>query len=155
MASPPVFSQYTTEDADGKALAKSDDYTVQYTDNTNCGTATVTVKLTGSYEGSQTAVFTILPAKSAITTVTAGKKKMTVKFDSQKVSGISGYELQYRIKGKGAWKTVNLGASAKSKIIKGLKKGKKYQVRLRACCTINGAPTYGAYSKTKVSAKIK
>jgi len=53
---------------DGAAtLALTTDYTVSYSNNTNAGTATVTVTGTGNYTGSKTANFTINKANSAVT----------------------------------------------------------------------------------------
>ncbi|MCD7884658.1 MAG: leucine-rich repeat protein [Lachnospiraceae bacterium] len=62
-----------------ETLAAGTDYTVSYSNNTNAGTATVTVKGKGNYEGSITKTFTIkkasqtLTAKAAASTVKAGK----------------------------------------------------------------------------------
>lgn len=43
----------------GKTLTKGTDYTVEYTDNVDAGTATVTVTGTGNYTGTATKTFTI------------------------------------------------------------------------------------------------
>lgn len=50
----------------GKTLASSTDYTVAYSNNTNAGTATVSVTGTGNYAGTTTAKFTINKAASSI-----------------------------------------------------------------------------------------
>ena len=47
----------------GTPLTKDTDYTVDYTDNTNAGKATVTVTGTGNYIGTKTGSFTIAPAQ--------------------------------------------------------------------------------------------
>ncbi len=47
----------------GTQLTKDTDYTVNYTDNTNAGKATVTVTGTGNYIGTKTENFTIAPAQ--------------------------------------------------------------------------------------------
>ena len=47
----------------GTQLTKDTDYTVDYTDNTNAGKATVTVTGTGNYIGTKTGSFTIAPAQ--------------------------------------------------------------------------------------------
>ena len=47
----------------GTQLTKDTDYTVNYTDNTNAGKATVTVTGTGNYIGTKTGNFTIAPAQ--------------------------------------------------------------------------------------------
>lgn len=47
----------------GTPLTKDTDYTVDYTDNTNAGEATVTVSGKGNYTGTKTENFTIAPAQ--------------------------------------------------------------------------------------------
>ena len=47
----------------GTPLTKDNDYTVDYTDNTNAGEATVTVSGKGNYTGTKTENFTIAPAQ--------------------------------------------------------------------------------------------
>ena len=47
----------------GTQLTKDTDYTVNYTDNTNVGNATVTVTGTGNYISTKTGSFTIAPAQ--------------------------------------------------------------------------------------------
>ena len=47
----------------GTQLTENIDYTVNYTDNTNAGTATVTVSGKGNYTGTKTENFTISPAQ--------------------------------------------------------------------------------------------
>lgn len=49
-----------------ETLTEDTDYTVSYSDNTNAGTATVTVTGIGDYTGSQTVEFTIDPATPTI-----------------------------------------------------------------------------------------
>ena len=52
--------------------ANANDYTAEYSDNTNVGTATVTVTGKNSYTGSKVLTFTILPANISEATVTLG-----------------------------------------------------------------------------------
>ena len=47
----------------GTQLTKDTDYTVDYTNNTNAGKATVTVSGKGNYTGTKTGSFTIAPAQ--------------------------------------------------------------------------------------------
>ena len=80
-----------------------------------------------------------------------GKK---IKMSWQKVKGISGYEIQYAINRKftKTLKKANVKKTAKSKVIKKLKKKKKYYFRIRAYRIVNGNKKYGLWSKVK---KIK
>jgi len=53
----------TVTDADGNVLTEGTDYEVVYSDNTEAGTATVTVVGIGNYSGSVTAAYTIAAAE--------------------------------------------------------------------------------------------
>ncbi len=55
---------------DGKALVKDTDYTVEYTNNTNAGTATATITGKGNYTGTASKTFTIQPKDISSLTVT-------------------------------------------------------------------------------------
>ena len=50
---------------DGTALVEGEDFTVDYTDNTDVGTATVTITGIGNYKGTPTKTFNILQSGSA------------------------------------------------------------------------------------------
>ncbi|MDR1775327.1 MAG: fibronectin type III domain-containing protein [Actinomycetes bacterium] len=98
------------------------------------------------------------PGKVTVKSVKAAKKKVTVKWKklaaAQKVTK---YQVQYRIKGK-KWQTKYIKAAAAKKsslVIKKLKKGKKYQFRVRAYKTVGGKKYYGAWSKVKTSGTVK
>jgi hypothetical protein len=85
---------------------------------------------------------------------TAGKKKVTVKWTANKL--FDGYQVSYKIKGKKKWKKVTVkGGTKTKKVIKKLKKGKKYQVKVRGYKTISGAKVYSKFSKTKTTKKVK
>ena len=61
---------FTVTDTDrGVALTKTTDYTVGYSNNTNVGTATVTITGAGNYTGSASTTFTINPKSIADVTV--------------------------------------------------------------------------------------
>ena len=70
-------------------------------------------------------------------------------------SGIGGFEIQYRIKGKSAWKTKSISALKTKIVLKKLKKGKRYQVRMRSCLSAEGQKFWGEWSAVKTSKKIK
>ncbi len=142
-----------TVKAGDKALASGTDYTVSYAKNTNIGKATVTIKGTGNYKGTITTSFIIKPAKGKVTKLAAGKKQITVSYETQKAqSGKTGYRIICKAKGIKATGT-NTTAAGK-KVIKKLKSGKTYQVKVRAYKTIGGTKYYGAYSAVK-KVKVK
>ena len=96
-----------------KTLTKDTDYTVAYSDNTNAGTATVTITGKGNYTGTKTASFTILAkplsgAKvSGIKTKTytgkALKQSPKVELDGTTLVNDTDYKLSYK-KNKAAGK---------------------------------------------------
>ena len=88
------------------------------------------------------------PAKGKVTKLTAGKKKLTVKWN--KLKNIKGYELQYAADKKftKGLTVVKIKAKKKSYTIKKLAGGKKYYVRIRGYRNIKGGVIYGKWSKT-------
>ncbi|MBQ3281453.1 MAG: hypothetical protein IJH41_03495 [Eubacterium sp.] len=131
-------------------------YTVKYKNNTKCGEATVYVTINEGdllYEGEDIAWFTILPRKAVIKSLKAGKGSLTVTVKDQKASGADHYNVYYRVKGKSEWSKKTFKTSKGNKLIlKNLKKGKRYQVKV---CAATNKDFPGAYSKTKTSKKIK
>jgi hypothetical protein len=69
----------------------------------------------------------------------------------KKVSGVTGYQIQYGVKRslKGAKKVTIPKAGATSKKIKKLKAKKKYYVRIRTYKKVNGRSYYSAWSAKK------
>lgn len=81
------------------------------------------------------------------------KKKMKVTW--KKAADVSGYEVTYSLqKSMKKVKTKTVSAGKKAVVIKKLKSGKKYFVKVRAFKTVNGTKYYGGYSKVmKVAVK--
>jgi spore coat protein CotH len=134
-----VVAKGTKKDtSETKSETKTETKTTE-TDSTNIATAS---KVT-------------LPAVPKIKSVkNTSKKKLTVKW--KKVSGASGYVIQYSLKKnfkKAKKVTVKKGTTTK-KVIKKLKKGKRYYVRIRAYKKISGKNYYSKWSGKK-SVKIK
>lgn len=98
---------------------------------------------------------TKIPAPKSLK-ITVGKKKMTVKWKAMTNSRIKGYQISYKKKGSTKAKTVKIKKrSAAKKVIKKLKKGKKYVVKIRAYAVISGKTYYGKWSKSVTTKKIK
>jgi hypothetical protein len=94
------------------------------------------------------------PAKVTGVKSKVGKKKLVVSW--KKVSAkVKGYTIQYRVKGTKKWKTKTVSASKSKLTLKKLRKGKKYQVRVRAYITSSGKKYYGLWSVIKTSAKVR
>ena len=79
----------------GKTLTEDTDYTVSRTNNTNIGTATVTITGTGSYTGSFKKTFEITKKAAEITVPTTSTKKYGDKAFSLGASVNSGAKLSY------------------------------------------------------------
>ena len=135
-------------------------YTLKYTNNTKCGTAKVTATAKTDdteYTGSHEMEFLISPAKAVIKSLADGKNSLTITVKDQKASGVKGYEVSYRIKGSSAWKTKNFKATSNKLVLKNLKKGKIYQVRVRATEGYHeelDGHNFGEYSAVNTSSRI-
>ncbi|MBR3148746.1 MAG: hypothetical protein IKF64_01115, partial [Eubacterium sp.] len=96
------------------------------------------------------------PAKPTLNSVKKAKKKKKLTVKWKKVSGVSGYQVQWSTnksfsKNK---KSVYVSYKNASKTITTAKSKKKYYVRVRAYKTLNGKKVYSYWSTTK-SAKTK
>lgn len=128
-----------------KTLTVGTDFTVSYKDNTNVGTATVTITGTGSYADTIVRTFVINPKPLKLKVKKSGSKfKLTWKA----VTGTTKYEIRYGedTDGDTVWKTVKVGGSKKTKTIK-LDKSKKYTFQIRYYQTVNGKKYYSEWSK--------
>ena len=137
---------------DGKKLDQKYYSAPQFSANKAVGTASVKVQGNSDfgYTGTASGSFYINPKKAAISKVKAGKKKITVTMKTNpSATGGNMYKIEYRVAGKGNWKSTT--TSGKTKTIKKLKKGKKYQVRVTA---VKGSRK-GAVSAIKKTTKVK
>ena len=98
----------TVKDSTGKTLTKGTDYTVSYKNNTNVGTATITVTGKGKYFGKATKTFTVkkldlassyakisIPYSAYTYTGSAVKPAVTVKFKDGDLIPESDYTVSY------------------------------------------------------------
>ena len=132
----------------GKTLKASTDYTVSIGSTKKVGTVSAKVTGKGDYKGTLTKSFKVIPAKAKFSKVTPGKKMATIVIKSQKASGVTKYQIAYKKAGTKTWKTTTTKTT--KKVIKKLKKGAKYNFKVRAY----GKTGYGAYSAVK-TIKIK
>lgn len=141
----------TVKDSKGNTLKNGTDYTVSYASGRkNVGSYKVTVKFKGSYSGSKTLTFKIIPASTKITSTSVGSKKFTVKWN--KVSSqVTGYQVQYSTSSSFSSATTKTVGNYKttSKTISGLKKGKKYYVRVRTYKKVGDKNYYSSWSSAK------
>lgn len=146
------------KDANGVTLVKGRDYKLTYEFNVNVGRGMVNIIPIGKYDNYECdyMYFKIVPKKTSLRSVSAGKKSFKAKWYKQatkmKSSRISGYQIQYSTssKFKSGVKTVTVkGYSTTSKTIKKLKSKKKYYVRIRTYKSVDGSKYYSSWSKVK------
>ena len=115
----------TVKDSNGQVIS-TQNYNIIYSSNKKVGNGTVKIVFKGNYSGTITKIFKIVPKKVSLTKATNIKGKK-VKLGWKKVSGISGYEIQYGInKSFKKAKTTTAKSSLKTKTITKLKNKKKY-----------------------------
>lgn len=138
----------------GKTLKKGADYTVAYKNNKAIGKASVTIKGKGNYTASVSKTFAINPKAVSLASLTAGKGKLTVKW--KKGTGGAGYQLQYGLKKnfKSAITVKITKTATVSRVLKKLKSGKTYHVRIRSYKLVGGKAYVSAWSKA-LSKKLK
>ena len=115
----------------------------------------VTAAATANYKkGTGTITLIVVPATPTVKKAAAYKTK-AIKVSYKKVSGASGYQITYATnKAFKNAKSTYVSSKKSSAVIKNLKKGKKYYVKVRAYKKINGKKFYSIYSgKTSVKTK--
>ena len=160
----PVVPEYSVIFGD-KTLAEGTDYIVKLSDNNEAGVGHLTVHGIGNYKGTLTADFVIYEnvsvvvsssvKKAKVSSVTTSKKKISVTWT--KVTKIDGYELQYSTNKKfKKSKTVSKTYKAKKRkvVLKKLKSGKTYYVRIRCYKNSGRTRLCSPWSKT-VRIKVK
>ena len=133
-----------------KTLKKGTDFSLTFKNNKNVGRGTVTIKGKGNYTGTITRTFKINPKPTAISKLTRGTRKFTVKWKKQP-SQTSGYQIQYS--SRKDFKTQKIvqvtGAGKTSRTISRLIGKHKYYVRIRTYKNINGTKYYSTWSAAK------
>lgn len=120
---------------------------------------TVTAAKTDTYKAKSVKIsLQVSPKKAVLKSikVLSGRK---AKVTWNKAAKITGYEVRYSTDKKfksGVKKVLVPSSKANSTTIKGLKKGKKYYVQVRAYKAVNKkTKLYGAWSTAKISKKVK
>lgn len=133
----------------GKTLEAGQDYSLSWKDNTNPGTASVTVQGKGEYTGKKTLTFRILPKGTSITQAKGQKKRINLTWKKQ-AKQVSGYQMQYSTdSGFKSAKSLRIAGAKKTKAtVKKLKSGKTYYLRIRTYKTVKKKTYYSVWSKT-------
>ena len=139
----------TVYDSDGKVISPLN-YGVAYTNNKNVGKGIATVTFKGNYSGVITVNFTIYPKSTAISKLTAGKKKLKVSIKKQ-FSQTTGYEIQYSTSKKFASsKSKKVSSSKRTSVtLKKLKAKKTYYVRVRTYKIVDSEKYCSSWSTYK------
>ncbi len=145
-----ITPKVVVKNSAGQTIA-SKYYTVTYArGRKNVGRYAVTIKFKGNYSGSKTLYFNILPPKTTVSKLTAGKKSFTATI-TKKSAQVTGYQLQYSTNKKfsGAkTKTIRSYKTTKQ-TIKNLYAKKYYYVRVRTYKTVGGKNYYSGWSNYK------
>jgi YD repeat-containing protein len=142
----------------GTRLAAGVDYDIAGTGvNRNIGIGTVRISGKGSYSSSATVTFKILPKSVKVKSAKAGKRVLTIKWGkAPSAEKITKYEVRWKVKNAKSWSKARAVAASKASFVaKKLKKGRVYQVQVRAYKKVAGVKYYGAWSNIKKSKKIK
>jgi len=141
----------------GVSFAVKSNATVKkYGANKNIGKGTIQITGTGSFTGTKTITYNIVPKTNSVSRITAGKKQMTVTWSKvAAVQNVTGYQIRVRSKGATAWNTFGFKPSVSSVIVTGLVTGRQYEIQSRSFKTVSGAKYYSAWSAMKTSAVIK
>ena len=110
----------------------------------------VTIKFKGNYSGTKKLYFTIVPPKTTVKKLTAGKKKITVNI-TKKSAQVTGYQIQYATNKKfsGA-KSKTISSYKTTKVaLTGLSAKKYYYVRVRTYKKVSGKTYYSGWSTLK------
>lgn len=144
----------TVKDSRGITIY-STSYTATYTDNTEVGTATMTITGKRNYKGTITKTFVIKPKADALT-LTAGSAAFKAAWT--KNSAASGYRITYSkdksFKTDVHSYTVSNNATTSANFSSRPKSGETWYVKYRCYVTIDGTKYYGTYSGVK-SVKTK
>lgn len=130
-----------------RVLVSGTDYSLTYSNNTNIGTATITIKGKGNYTGTTKTTFTIkAPSVGKVINpkaVSASFKSVKVSWDA--VNGATGYQVWRSTSGSGDF--VCLGSvTATSRESVALTTGTTYYYKVRAYKEVAGTKFYGSYS---------
>lgn len=124
--------------------------TVSYVDKKRLVNGTQYTYMVKAYKGSSvgtgTTLKTVRLAAPAITSCTSRSRAITLKW--KKSSNVTGYEIRYTIGSSSKTIRVKNKAAVKS-VIKNLKKGKTYTVRMRTYKTVSKKTYYSTWSAAK------
>lgn len=129
----------------GSTLKQSTDYTVSYSDNTNAGTATVTVTGKGNYTGSLSTTFTIYPKKPSGLSAVPASKKIALSWSNK--TGAAGYQIYRKDTYNGSYKKIKTISDGMVSAWTNSKLSKKHEYYYRIRSYAKTADNKTIYSK--------
>lgn len=133
-------------------LAKGYDYTLQYSNNVECGTATITIVGKGGYEGIKKVTFKIVP-EAVKNFLASSQTTKTLNLKWNKSYNAKGYCV-YQLK-KGQYvQILSLKPYYSSYKIKKLKAGIVYKFKICSYTIIDGKKYYGKASYLSTATKV-
>ena len=137
-------------------LVKDKDYILTYKNNKKIGTATVIITGIGNYKDSVTKTFKIVPKGTKISKITKPKsKQVKITWKKQKTQ-TTGYQVQIATNSsftKNKQSYTSKKNTTTNKVFKGLKKNKKYYVRIRTYKKVSGDKYCSSWSTSTFKAK--
>ncbi len=132
-------------------LKKSKDYTVSYKNNKSIGTATVTIKGKGSYKGTVTKKFKILPTKTELSSLKLKTSSNKVAFQWAKNKTATGYQIYYATAKAGDYSTLKTitDQNTTTYTSKSLTAGTTYYFMIKAYKTVGSKKYYSIASEAK------
>ena len=143
--------------AGGKLLTPGEDYTVQYTGNRSIGKASVKVMAkAAAYSGSRTISFQIIPSRTTISRIIpkAGGQATVAWARVSAAQKITRYQLRYRVKGTAPWRYRSVASAVNARILRGLEKGKAYELQIRSWKSVNRTQYFSPWSRVATSKKM-
>lgn len=135
-----------------KILTEGKDYKITYSNNKNCGIATMKIIGIGNYQETITKTFKILPKKASLKKIKSSKKTATI-YIRKSPGRITGYQIRYSYKKNFKASKYNVSKKTTYKI-KGLKRKKQVYVKIQAYKQVGKSKIYGSWSNAK-KVKIK
>lgn len=132
---------------EGQILTKDVDYTVQYSNNTKLGTATITIKGIGRFSGIKQIFFKIVPG--SIGTIRAKKTSTNdITLAWSKNNKVRGYQIYRATAMDGTYKKIKTISSKSTVTYKnsGLTDGQRYYYKVRSYMKSKGKTYYGDFS---------
>ena len=132
----------------GTVLKQDIDYTLTYSNNTQVGKASVTIKGIKNYKGSKTIQFKISP--QGVKNLKATPTATSINLSWSKTPGISNYAVYRATSQNGTYTRVKtLSSSALSYKDTTASKTKVYYYKVRAYRIVNGEKIYSSFSTVK------